>query len=284
MKTMKKPIVNYLFIGIVLITVTSCGLLRKNVKNDIEENDNKEINDDTKIDKEALVVTDSLKRNSLSYKNFSASFEGSFESNDKKLPLKGIIRIKKDEFIWISLRPVLSIEIGRLVLTNDSIIYLDRLKNEYFAENYSYIKKNFGFEMNYSIIESALTNKFFMYPPGNTLAAYFLINNEGSETNTLNAAGIYSDTNLSHSIRFSGSYYYITENKIKFPDKNMYATFIYSDFKYLYGIKFPFNVNVNVFENSKKSNIEMNYSSISNNKEFGLNFKIPKNYKKIHFE
>ena len=281
---MKRSIVNYLLIGIVLITVTSCGLLRKNVKKDIEEIDNTEIDGDTRIDKEALAVTDSLKYNSLSYKTFSASFNGSFESNDKKLPLKGIIRIKKNEFIWISLRPVISIEIGRVLLTKDSIKYLDRMKNEYFAEDYSYIKKNFGFEMNYTIIESALTNKFFLYPPGNTVAAYFLINNESSEANTLNAAGIYSDTNLSHSIHFSGSYYYITENKIKLLDKNINATFLYSDFQDLYGVKFPYTVSVNVFENSKESIIDMNYSAISNSKEFGLNFKIPKNYKKIHFE
>ena len=275
-------IYKYLIICLILTNATSCGFFaaRKNVI----INDSKGYDDAVRIDKEALIITDSLNKNSLSYKTFSANFSGSYETNDQILPLKGIIRIKKDQFIWISLRPILSIEIGRLLFTQDSIKYLDRMKNEYFAENYSYIQKNFGFDMNYKIIESAVTNKFFVYPPENTVESYFLIENESEKPNTLNAAGIFSEINLSHSIIFSGNNYYITENKLKLLDKNKKVTFYYSNFKDIYGIKFPHNVLIKIFDNSKESSIGLEYSTIIKNKEFGLNFKIPENYKRLHFD
>lgn len=275
-------IYKYLIICLILTTATSCGFFaaRKNVI----INDSKGYDDAVRIDKEALIITDSLNKNSLSYKTFSANFSGSYETNDQILPLKGIIRIKKDQFIWISLRPILSIEIGRLLFTQDSIKYLDRMKNEYFAENYSYIQKNFGFDINYSIIESAVTNKFFVYPSENTVESYFLIDNESEKPNTLNAAGIFSNINLSHSIVFSDKNYYITENTLKLLDKNKKVTFNYSNFKDINEIKFPHNVLINIFDNSKKSLIDLKYASIIKNKEFNLNFKIPENYKRIHFD
>lgn len=275
-------IYKYLIICLILTTATSCGFFaaRKNVI----INDSKGYDDAVRIDKEALIITDSLNKKSLSYETFSANFSGSYESNDQILPLKGIIRIKKDQFIWISLRPILSIEIGRLLFTQDSIKYLDRMKNEYFAENYSYIQKNFGFDMNYTIIESAVTNKFFVYPPGNTVESYFLIDNESEKPNTLNAAGIFLNINLSHSIVFSDKNCYITENTLKLLDKNKKVTFNYSNFKDIYEIKFPHNVLINIFDNSKKSLIDLKYASIIKNKEFNLNFKIPENYKRIHFD
>ena len=279
-----KIIYKYLIISFVLTFFISCGLFRKSVKEDIEELENKEYDESIRIDKEALMIADSLNINSLSFKTFTASFSGNYESEDQNLPLKGVIRIKNDQFIWISLRPVLSIEIGRLLFTGDSIKYLDRMKNEYFAESYSYIHKNFGFEMNYNIIESAITNKFFAYPPGNTVKSYFLIKNESVKANTLNATVIFSNINLSHSIIFSDKNYYITENKLKLLDKNRKATFIYSKFTDIYGTKFPHNVLIKISDNSKTSLINIKYTSIIKNKEFDLNFKIPKNYKQLHFE
>ncbi|MCD4795069.1 MAG: DUF4292 domain-containing protein [Bacteroidales bacterium] len=279
-----KIINKYLIISLIFTILTSCGIFRKNVKVDIEELENEEYDESIRIDKEALMIADSLNKNSLSFKTFTASFSGNYESDDQNLPLKGVIRIKNDQFIWISLRPVLSIEIGRALFTRDSIKYLDRMKNEYFAESYSYIHKNFGFEMNYTVIESAITNKFFAYPPGNTVESYFLTENESVKANTLNAAGIFSNINMSHSINFSDINYYITENKLKLLDKNRKATFIYSNFTDIYGTKFPHNILIKISDNSKTSSINIKYSSIIKNKEFDLNFKIPKNYKQLHFE
>ena len=280
----------YLIVSFILITFTSCGLFRTGVLEEKGEDieslriDNEEYNDNVRIDKDALIVIDSLKEKSIFFETFSASFTGKYENNDQNIPLKGMIRIKKDQFIWISLRPALSIEIGRLLITQDSIKYLDRMKNEYLAESYSYIQKNFGLEMNYNIIESAVTNKFFAYPPGNTKEAYFLIQNESQKANTLSATGIFFNFNLSHNIVFSDKSYNIIENNLKLLDKNKKVRFLYSEFKDIYGIKFHHNILINIFDNSKISSIDIKYSSIVRNKEFELNFKIPENYKRKHFE
>lgn len=281
---MIETLYKYFLFSLLITVLTSCSLFKTNVKKDIEERDSKNYNETDRIDKNALAVKDSLYSNSLSFNTFSAGFSGSYQSKEQNLPLKGHIRIKKDQFIWISLRPMLNIEIGRILFTEDSIKYLDRMKKEYFAENYNYIKKHFGFKMNYSIIESVLTNTFFLYPPDNSEAAYFLIENESTGANTLNAVGIYSDINLSHNIMFSGHNYYITENKINLLDNNKKVIFYYSNFKVLNNTEFPSNVLVNIFDNSKESLIDLEYSGILINKEFDLNFKIPSTYKQRSFD
>lgn len=76
------------------------------------------------------VILSRLKENTIDYKTFSAKARLSYST--PKESQKGIttyIRMQKDSAIWISVRPVLGIELIRVLITPDSIKMINFFKN-----------------------------------------------------------------------------------------------------------------------------------------------------------
>jgi hypothetical protein len=266
-----------LFIASIFI-FNSCGLLKKNVKKDIEN-----IDDIVRIDERTMQLNDSLLSNELNYTSLALNFVGNYDSNNSEIPIKGTIRIKKNDFIWISLRPVAGIEIARVLLTNDSIHFLDRMKKEYISDDYSLIESIYGMEMDYNTLQALLTNTLFTYPPGNSIDQYFVLKDEGV-TKSFNASGIYKGNNLSHTITFSSDNWYIIQTFVKILDSGKEIKIKYEKFKQISKRKFPESISVIINNTGNESNINFDYKSIDINKNFSRQFTIPESYKKVSLE
>ena len=68
-----------------------------------------------------------LKENELHYDWFSAKFSLDLVMDKKKTSFNGQIRMQKDSVIWISMSPALGIEMARMIITTDSIKFINRL-------------------------------------------------------------------------------------------------------------------------------------------------------------
>ena len=64
------------------------------------------------------------------------------ESEDSNLSGQGIIRIRRDSAIWVSLRK-LGFEVGRALILKGSFFYLNRLNNVFEAHPISFIKEKY---------------------------------------------------------------------------------------------------------------------------------------------
>lgn len=74
------------------------------------------------------------------------------------------IRMKRDEFIYISLRPLLGIEVGRLVITGDKLIVIDKINSRYIEENISHITS--GIPATVSTVQDVLLGRPFVLAQG----------------------------------------------------------------------------------------------------------------------
>lgn len=72
----------------------------------------------------------------------------------------GNIRIAKDSIIWVSLGKF-GIEAARIMITKDSILFINKLTREYFSGGYDFIVKFLGFKLNYDIIQAILLGEDF---------------------------------------------------------------------------------------------------------------------------
>jgi len=265
----------YIFI-VITVLLSSCGIFSKTVKTgDIYDNTAKE---ETKV-KTAL---DSIQKHYSEFDTFYSGFTGNYESNNQNLPLKGMIKIKLDEFIWISVRPIMGIEVSRILITNDSLKVIDKLKNEYIEEKLSVIKSKIGIDLTYEIIQSILLNRFYVFPSDNKINSYYLLNIENSTT--LTAAGIFSDINISHKTSFSSRNFSIYENTLKLLDKNQSLNIIYSDFQLLNKKEFPNSLQLNIDNAANTSLINLSYKNIKINETIKPTFIVPKNFKRVKFE
>jgi hypothetical protein len=66
------------------------------------------------------------------------------------------IRIKKDSIIWFSLTPALGIEAARGIITQDSMIIVDRLNKTYSVFTFKELSNKFRIDMDYNLLQSLL--------------------------------------------------------------------------------------------------------------------------------
>lgn len=133
----------YFLTGVVfLLIIGGCGLGRKTVKQEPA----------------AMVVADpgspatgKITNSQFSEISFNAGIR--IDAGGAENSVNATFRIKKDSIMWISARK-LGFEIGRLMLTEDSVWLLDRINNQYFAGDYLFFQSQFGIDVDYNLVQA----------------------------------------------------------------------------------------------------------------------------------
>lgn len=102
------------------------------------------------LDKNRLEVQD------INYEYLSTRTKLSYIEGEKKINASAVLRIKKDSIIWFSVTPALGIEAARGVITQDSLIIVDRLNKQYFTFDYKSLSERYNFEINFSLMQAII--------------------------------------------------------------------------------------------------------------------------------
>src|SRR6188768_3901954 len=90
---------------------------------------------------EVIQVFDSVKAKEFLFNFFSAKAEVSYTDKSGETNSFDInLRISRDSVIWISITPLLGIEVARVLIRQDSIFVLDRLHKEVMKRDYQYFE------------------------------------------------------------------------------------------------------------------------------------------------
>jgi len=97
-----------------------------------------------------------LKENELKFDWLSAKFSADYENKGKQNSFNGQIRIRRDSLIWISLTPMLGIEAVRIMISQDSIKYINRINDTYFVGDYEYVNRFLNTNIDFDILQAFL--------------------------------------------------------------------------------------------------------------------------------
>ena len=112
--------------------------------------------DSSKTDSVAKVETVSVKVQEIAFDYLTAKSKFSLRSSTQDFENTNVnIRIKKDSLIWISVTGI-GFEVGRGLITPDSIVFLDKFHKEYFVFSYAQLSKQYNFELNFKLLQSII--------------------------------------------------------------------------------------------------------------------------------
>lgn len=94
-----------------------------------------------------------------SFGSVSAKVHVDFEQNGKSQSFNCKLRIQEDSAIWVSIAPLLGIELFRMVITTDSVKLVDRLNKRYFTDSLSVLETMTEVPVSYEVLQSLLTGK-----------------------------------------------------------------------------------------------------------------------------
>lgn len=79
-----------------------------------------------------------------------------FKNGNDKTKATARMRIKKDSIIWFSLTPGVGIEAARGIITQDSLILMDRVHKDVYAFSFDSLSRKFEFNFSFGMFQSVL--------------------------------------------------------------------------------------------------------------------------------
>lgn len=104
-----------------------------------------------------------LSKNELHFDWFMAKFKTDYRHGKKTTEFKGQIRIRKDSVIWVSFSPMLGIEAARLIITNDSVKFMDRINKIYFKGDYKFVNNYLNTNVDFDILQALVIGNDFQF-------------------------------------------------------------------------------------------------------------------------
>ncbi len=268
----KKKRINFGFLLLILLSISySCSSVRKTIKEPLKEQGTE-------------YLINNLKTNELSYENFSAKFSAQFIQGKKETQLTGQIRLLKDSIIWVSISPLLGIEMLRINITNDSLTYINRMESTYFNTDFDYINKLINSSLDFNMLQSFLTGNDFSdydnssFKSGIDNKEYTLVTSNRRKIkksihgNNIPIQHIWLDPETFKINR-------VMIRELAAQGRKVEATYKYET---LNEKPVPVSINFEIETKDKKATINIQYSKIVINEELQFPFKIPQKYTRVN--
>jgi len=254
---------------------SSCTGTRKAVREPIKEQG-------------AEFLMNKLKEHELTFQQFSAKFNVTYEVDNKKTNVSGNLRIDRDSIIWISITPALGIEAVRFMLTPDSIKYINRLSNTYFLRDFVYINQLINKTLDYDMAQAFLLGNDFSLYESNSFKAS--VENQEYKLNTVDRRKLRryvrrSEDDISipiQSIWLDPVNFKISKVLLKEAERDSRKfEALYAEFAEVGGKLIPTNLDFKVETDKQKIRIEISYSKIQLDQEQTYPFRVPESYSEI---
>ncbi len=104
-----------------------------------------------------------VEQNAFYYKYFTIKrINCQFSSKQTKTNFNVSLKAIKDEKILVSISK-LKVPVGRVLLTPDSVKYVNYIDRNYFVDDYSYLSSFLNIDLDFAIIQCILSNNAFSY-------------------------------------------------------------------------------------------------------------------------
>ena len=182
------------------------------------------------------------------------------------------IKIKKDEQILISIR-FLGITMAKVSITPTTVSYYEKMKGSYYDGDFIALSQLLGTDLDFNKIQNILLGR----------AIDDLKN--GKYTNSLVDQAYRlddtSDKNIKKSFYIDENSFLINRQEITQTSEERMLQIIYSNRKEFYEMVLPLVTTINTYQKSGKTEINLEYNTISFNEELSFPYSIPNDYTRI---
>jgi hypothetical protein len=182
------------------------------------------------------------------------------------------IKIKKDKLILVSIR-FLGITMAKALITPTTVSYYEKINGDYFEGDFSSLSQWLGTDLDFNKIQNMLLGQ--------------AIDNlkEGKYTQTVTDQTYRLDDianeNTKKTFYFDNQNFKIKKQEItQILEERMFQA-DYSNHKSFDEIILPLTINIDAYQKSKKTEINLNYNTVTFNEELSFPYNVPDGYKRI---
>lgn len=227
-----------------------------------------------------------LKTNEVKYTWLNAKFTSDIVLDKKSIPMSGMIRLKRDSIIWISLSPVMGIELARIIITNDSVKVLNRLESTYYIGSFKYVDKIINADYDFDMIQAFLTGNDVSYYENDKFKS--LVENKTYLLSTIGRRKIkktlteQNPQQLTEDIWLCPETFRISKVKINEFKVNRKFEIEYDDFQRTSEQLFPYKFNIKI-SGEKNISVDLKYTRVTLDEVQEFPFSIPEKYQRTQY-
>ncbi len=130
--------------------------IEKDMENAVAENI---IREDTVIDKSNDVIHTARLISQAPFQYLQFKAKANYYSSKQNIPFSAYIRIEHGKRIWASVIGGGVLEVGRALITPDSVFVIDKLNKTVYIRDATYLRELVGIDVDYATLESILTSQ-----------------------------------------------------------------------------------------------------------------------------
>ncbi len=210
---------------------------------------------------------------------FETRFSGQAVMDNNSYGISGNLRIKKDSAIFISVTPMLGIEMARMLITPDTVRLLNRLEGTYFEGDVGFVNSLLNTDLDFYMLQAILVGNDF---------SHFTTDNFHLKEDQGRLLLQHYDRNVSRSGALGSTYqqniwidrdsFRIRENLLFDPASHKSMRASYSRFEHIGGQAFPGEVSILITEPGTRSELKVRYSRTAIDQPRPISFSIPPRY------
>jgi hypothetical protein len=229
----------------------------------------------------AAMLVQNLHNSQLQYSWFSARFTGSVLFDGNTNSVSGALRIEHDKAIYVSIAPVLGIEIVRALITPDSVKIVNRLDGTYYLGGTQILNRMFNTDIDFYMLQALFTGNDFPHFQMDRFSfseerGLFRLQNSSRKR-------IAGGTSFNQAMLIDPETMKIKTNIIVEENLNRSLRADYRRHENVSQQWVPADLQIFVSDGSENANMNLSYSRIILNEPQRMQFSIPARYKPLEF-
>lgn len=239
--------------------------------------------------------------NELAYRSvFVKRMDVVLKSGKGSNNFRATLKIQRDSFMQFSVNAPLGIEVARVLLTPDSVKFVDIYHKKYFFADYGYFYDKYDVHLSYDCIQNILTNTFFnfeMCGGGVGKIKKFKLDrtDTGYELFTVEERALTRKIKKLYKKKRKNKDFMLVLQKILIDpqtfrplslslediEEEMGLGVNYADFKEISGRVFPGKIVFNLYSEQNKTSVELKFQKIEFDMPVEANLRISSKYKRM---
>lgn len=101
----------------------------------------------------------------LQFDHFSAKASVDVQTPNQSNSFRATLRIRRDSALWVSVSPAMGIEVFRILCTQDSVLYIDKMKKEFFRGTYQKLNELANSDLTFEALQDLLLGNPLYFEP-----------------------------------------------------------------------------------------------------------------------
>lgn len=254
---------------------------------------NDTLNYNCKLDyKSAKTLIRHLKENEFKFDwvYAKANVESLIDEKEETFDIK--VKIRRDSAMLISIQYLLGLEVAKVLVTRDSVKFVDYIHKSFFKGDFAYINDLLNADLDYDVLQALLfgnSAEFYaedetkLKPVTDRTNCHYLLSTMRKRKLKKIQGGNSDLKNELQTLTLNPENYKILKNEFVDPTTNRLFSATYSNFTQKDSVYAPYHVDIDIVA-EKKAKVKIDYVRIEKNTPQKLNLNIPTKYDAIQIQ